>query len=561
MLREGNIRKKNFFFLTASYAFLSVTRNDFIQVVGWGVFPMVDSDFRLIDGHFKVPLLRGSVDPNVRRFIEVEETVRKSLDSWLCNLYFRCQPLPQYSKGQVEFELQLEHAGFLLGGQKQQQNQAQPHHHKQSTSRSAEREKADTLIQQLVSALEACEDMQTGGEAIASKDGVRAWRHKEPQVEPFSEADVNDLGDYGYSVYCGTTLSHPREASRKLRYLKAALLDEFRLSVDEGELCALISGLVCILLALWACSSLFALGCWFTLRVFGFPVYNIQASFLYIQLQFVQELTSLKQILITTVAGPLTCFLTFVLCSLILYLANLTLGRLPLPVYQFFSAVGACTTLSPILITIIEGIRGQTDGLAFLLFNYYLRESNNGTLGILMTLIIDIVFLTVGCMAYYKYALYVHLHGQVMDIHRRLTGDNSLFILPRDFEVSSRYLHWCCMSAHEYRGPQGQLRSVTTTRYPLTQAEENTDLSLEKAHRVSAAEGKKQSKEDEVVVTDLQIFNVEPAVGKQTLYRRFLIYPDGTITEVVASAEKEEEKAGKKSAEEKERTAWSRCTL
>ncbi|KAL8427237.1 hypothetical protein ACSSS7_007806 [Eimeria intestinalis] len=203
---------------------------------------MVDSDFRLIEGNFKVPLLRGSVDPYVRRYIEVEETISKSLDAWLCNLYFRCQPLPQYSKGQVEFELQLEHAGFLLGGQKQQQMHQQHqhhhhhHHHHTHFSHSAEREKAETLIQQLVSALEACEDMQTGGEAIVSKDGVRAWRHKDPQVEPFPEANLNNLEEYGYSVYCGTTLSHPLEASRKLRYLKAALLDEFRLSVDKGEL-------------------------------------------------------------------------------------------------------------------------------------------------------------------------------------------------------------------------------------------------------------------------------------------------------------------------------------
>ena len=42
------------------------------------------------------------------------------LDSWLCHLYFRCERLPQYTKGQVEFELQLEHAAALLGGRRQE---------------------------------------------------------------------------------------------------------------------------------------------------------------------------------------------------------------------------------------------------------------------------------------------------------------------------------------------------------------------------------------------------------------------------------------------------------
>lgn len=36
-------------------------------------------------------------------------------------------------------------------------------------------------------------------------------------------------------VYCGTTLSHPSEASRKLKYLKSSLLDDFQPSLDKHE--------------------------------------------------------------------------------------------------------------------------------------------------------------------------------------------------------------------------------------------------------------------------------------------------------------------------------------
>lgn len=37
-------------------------------------------------------------------------------------------------------------------------------------------------------------------------------------------------------VYCGTTLSHPTEASRKMKYLKSSLLDDFRLSLNKKEI-------------------------------------------------------------------------------------------------------------------------------------------------------------------------------------------------------------------------------------------------------------------------------------------------------------------------------------
>ena len=36
--------------------------------VGWGVFPMVNSNFEMNEGKFKVPLIFGNVDPTMDRF-------------------------------------------------------------------------------------------------------------------------------------------------------------------------------------------------------------------------------------------------------------------------------------------------------------------------------------------------------------------------------------------------------------------------------------------------------------------------------------------------------------
>lgn len=96
-------------------------------------------------GIIQVPLLRGPVDPSTRRYVDIEEALGKNLDSWLCHLYFRCQPLPPYSRGQVEFELQLEHAAALLGGQKNEAPRTKPSKHAQLWGASVERGKGPLI--------------------------------------------------------------------------------------------------------------------------------------------------------------------------------------------------------------------------------------------------------------------------------------------------------------------------------------------------------------------------------------------------------------------------------
>lgn len=60
-------------------------------VVGWGVFPLLNSDFQLNEGKFKCPLLFGNVNLKISMFSEVERLMMKDLDNWLCNLYFEIE--------------------------------------------------------------------------------------------------------------------------------------------------------------------------------------------------------------------------------------------------------------------------------------------------------------------------------------------------------------------------------------------------------------------------------------------------------------------------------------
>ena len=60
-------------------------------VVGWGAFPLLNSDFDLNEGKYKVPLLFGGVKPNLDKFMHIENLMKKDLDNWLANLYFEVE--------------------------------------------------------------------------------------------------------------------------------------------------------------------------------------------------------------------------------------------------------------------------------------------------------------------------------------------------------------------------------------------------------------------------------------------------------------------------------------
>lgn len=60
-------------------------------VVGWGVFPIVNSEFAVNEGKFKCPILFGNVNVQFDKFLRIEQQMIDDLDNWLCNLYFEIE--------------------------------------------------------------------------------------------------------------------------------------------------------------------------------------------------------------------------------------------------------------------------------------------------------------------------------------------------------------------------------------------------------------------------------------------------------------------------------------
>ena len=119
-------------------------------VVGWGIFPLLNSDFQLNEGKFKVPLLFGNVDPRVDKFDKIEMNMMKDLDNWVSNLYFEIEKVNLMDlKEDKKTKRLYYHPVSGMTAQEQQQVNKQEQNDDYEDEIEVEKEKKDFLLQGL----------------------------------------------------------------------------------------------------------------------------------------------------------------------------------------------------------------------------------------------------------------------------------------------------------------------------------------------------------------------------------------------------------------------------
>lgn len=63
------------------------------KIVGWGVFPLINSEMEVNEGKFKTPMVYGDGFKHVMKYRDIEYAIQNDLDKWLCNMYFEIEPL------------------------------------------------------------------------------------------------------------------------------------------------------------------------------------------------------------------------------------------------------------------------------------------------------------------------------------------------------------------------------------------------------------------------------------------------------------------------------------
>lgn len=62
-------------------------------IMGWGAFPVVNGNFEINTGKWKVPFLYGNVDFSTNKFKDVEQKYMRNIDEWLCNMYIEVKKI------------------------------------------------------------------------------------------------------------------------------------------------------------------------------------------------------------------------------------------------------------------------------------------------------------------------------------------------------------------------------------------------------------------------------------------------------------------------------------
>lgn len=63
------------------------------KILGWGVFPLINSELRVNEGKFKTQMIYGDGFNHVLKYRDIEYQVKNDLNKWLCNMYFEITPL------------------------------------------------------------------------------------------------------------------------------------------------------------------------------------------------------------------------------------------------------------------------------------------------------------------------------------------------------------------------------------------------------------------------------------------------------------------------------------
>ncbi|GIQ81567.1 hypothetical protein KIPB_002544 [Kipferlia bialata] len=81
---------------------------------GWGVFPLVGSDGDLLSGRYKMPVLKGPLDPTLLRHEDIAQQLTEDVDYWLGNMYFELAPRQRERGGRQEYREILSHTWTYL---------------------------------------------------------------------------------------------------------------------------------------------------------------------------------------------------------------------------------------------------------------------------------------------------------------------------------------------------------------------------------------------------------------------------------------------------------------
>ncbi|KAL0485723.1 hypothetical protein AKO1_003286, partial [Acrasis kona] len=166
------------------------------------------------------------------------------------------------------------------------------------------------------------------------------------------------------------------------------------------------------------------------------------------------------------ISGVLINMVVFAMFVFFIWVFQCVRVKVPGVGSRFVVLFGVNTLLDPLLILLVDLCYARwRDGDAFKLYWNSMRTEQHGVYGVLTTVMIyGWAFLLTSFLLYY-FILYVFMNGQIIDIFRRLHGDEEKFYVPNDHQVSQAEMLFAVDKSLRYRGKGGELRRLLVVEY------------------------------------------------------------------------------------------------
>ncbi|XP_031445206.1 uncharacterized protein LOC116226444 [Phasianus colchicus] len=187
-----------------------------------------------------------------------------------------------------------------------------------------------------------------------------------------------------------------------------------------------------------------------------------------VELCYQNSLLQTSEELVMVVVGPLTLNAGLLLMVLIRWVCQQRFDSFPSFLSKFIIALGLWTVLDPLAVFIVDSFLGRLAysvekpiADAAKLYWVFLRSEESGVSGALITVMLYTVLFIISSTVLYLYFLRLHSEGWLLDVFRRIHGEEGTFFVPLDLEISIHELSYIMKRAEQWRGINGERRMVS----------------------------------------------------------------------------------------------------
>ena len=73
-------------------------------------------------------------------------------------------------------------------------------------------------------------------------------------------------------------------------------------------------------------------------------------------------------------------------------------------------------------------------------YNYFAKTQGSGLVGVYITVFMISTETIFTGYVFYRFMVFHYMHGRILDLYRRLSGNYKAFFVPQDNEISLKYL-------------------------------------------------------------------------------------------------------------------------